>query len=210
VSQKLSQQYSRHRRVRMRMSGRPNRTLRHSADHPNSPRAPARISAFRRSSNARRTELPARSQTKWNSSWTKIRGNSARAQSNPIERSRRYAPAWTGPRRSRSPRTFRMRTGRPAIGGKRRSSARACFSWVGSSKTKSGEDCTLRVPSLVSPRGRRTFPHARFRPRSAAGRQGAPSRDPSPCPRPSPPGEGGAFQPGGHTTDRPSRGWFRG
>ena len=57
--------------------------------------------------------MPSRSQMKCATSWTKIRGNSARVQSRAIRRSRRNDPACTGPRRSRNPRTIPSAPARP-------------------------------------------------------------------------------------------------
>ena len=65
------------------------RALRHSADQPSSPRACARHSPAMRSSKDQRSGLPPRSQTKWNTSWTKTRGNSAVEQLKTMRRSRR-------------------------------------------------------------------------------------------------------------------------
>src|ERR1039458_7149253 len=57
---------------------------------------------------------------KWNNSWTKMRGNSARLQSNAMRRSRTNAPACTTPRRPPRACALWMRMGAPEIGGRRR------------------------------------------------------------------------------------------
>ncbi|MDP9053949.1 MAG: hypothetical protein M3N93_06550 [Acidobacteriota bacterium] len=64
VSQKLSQQYSRHGRVRSMTSRGDNRSLRHSADHPVSPRAREFHSTARHVSQDLRIGLPRRTHTK--------------------------------------------------------------------------------------------------------------------------------------------------
>ena len=128
VSQKLSQQYSRHRRLRNRISRAVNSDFRHSADQPSSPRAPVRYSCWSRSSKAWRAGFPARSQTKWKSSCTKTRGNSRHVQLSAMRLFRKNVPPWTAPCRSRSPGADSIRTGVPEIGGNRRNSASTRFS----------------------------------------------------------------------------------
>src|ERR1039457_4517696 len=76
-------------------------------------------------------------------SWTRIRGNSARVQSRTIRRSRRNDPACTGPRRSRNSRTTSTRTGRPSSGGIRRTTAAI----RGSRERNSPLDTMHNVPS---------------------------------------------------------------
>jgi len=132
VSQKLSQQYSRQRRVRAKTVAVESASLRHCALHPSSPRVPRPHSARNTSSKLRRVPFPSRSHTKCATSWTKIRGNSARVQSNAMRRSRRNDPACTAPRRSRRPRADLMRTGIPLSGGIRRNTAPARNSYTGS------------------------------------------------------------------------------
>src|ERR1019366_10787375 len=75
-------------------------------------------------------------------SWTKIRGNSARVQSRAIRRWRRNDAACTGPRRSRNARTTSTRTGAPVNGGMRRTTAAV----RGSRERNNGVDTTPRVP----------------------------------------------------------------
>ena len=97
VSQKLSAQYSRHRRVRRSRSRAARSFLRHSADQPSSPT----LRSLRRTcSQERRLGLPKRHQTKWNNSWSQIRfsseGFSRSSVSRMIRRCGRKLAAWTG------------------------------------------------------------------------------------------------------------------
>ena len=64
VSQKPSQQYSRHFRDRFAISDGDSSRLRHSADQPASPRTFAAMSARSNSSHANRDPFPSRTHTK--------------------------------------------------------------------------------------------------------------------------------------------------
>jgi hypothetical protein len=148
VSQKLSQQYSRHRRERPVTSSSRSACLRHSALHPSSPRARPAISARTTSSKLSRIAFPNRTHTKCATSCTKIRGNSARVQSSAIRRSRKKAPPCTAPPGSLSPRTRSTRTTSPASPGMRFNTASPHRSSVESANKKREEFGTLfRVPS---------------------------------------------------------------
>jgi len=75
-SQKLSQTYSRQRRVRSVRSCRFSAAFKCSADQPNSPRTRFRASTTSRSSKERRRRFPSLTQAKWNSSWMSMRSSS--------------------------------------------------------------------------------------------------------------------------------------
>src|ERR1035437_1963065 len=88
--------------------------------------------------------LPNLAQMKWNISWTKMRGNSARLQSNAIRRSRTNVPACTTPRRPPRARALGRRIGPPEIGGRRRRATRTWSRREASSNTKRRKTGTLQ------------------------------------------------------------------
>src|SRR5262249_8752152 len=90
---------------------------------------------------------------KWAASWAKIRANSEPEQSNAIRRSRRKDPAWTGPRRSRSPGRPCTRIGPPRSVGIRRRTGRARGPWSGSSNKKRREAATFDSVALLEHQG---------------------------------------------------------
>src|SRR5262245_26198458 len=90
---------------------------------------------------------------KWAASWAKILANSEPEQSNAIRRSRRKDPAWTGPRRSRSPGRPCTRIGPPRSLGIRRRTGRARGPWSGSSNKKRREAATSDSVALPEHQG---------------------------------------------------------
>src|SRR5215831_7044822 len=90
---------------------------------------------------------------KWAASWAKILANSEPEQSNAMRRSRRKDPAWTGPRRSRSPGRPCTRIGPPRSVGIRRRTGSARGPWSGSSNKKRLEAATFDSVALREHQG---------------------------------------------------------